>query len=108
MQMLSQLSYGPAKPLDCSSEAEIPRPPNAKLLVVPGGLEAQVNLPIRNELVRRKQEALIDLRAIQSEEVELALLVLAVDQARSPAPRRVQPTHDDVADPPRQLALSAP
>lgn len=104
---LSQLSYGPSEPVDCSPEFVVTTPTNTELLVVPGVGDPQMGLPNTCEVFEREQKALFELRAEDAVQLEFTGEVSAIDETIPAAATGVQPTHDHVALQPRELALDA-
>src|SRR6478609_3293292 len=87
---LSQLSYGPAELRQCSSELEIASPANSRVLVVLRRRQPQIDLTLGYELTCRKEETARRIRAVDTERVELAERISAVDHAVRPTPGGVK------------------
>jgi hypothetical protein len=74
MAALSQLSYGP-KTLQFSREIEVFSPIQATPLIVSGWAQAKLDLGAPAELSEREVETAVELDAISSERIYLAVLV---------------------------------
>jgi hypothetical protein len=64
-----------------------------------------VNLPEQHDVVCRQEVALLDVRAVQRERVELSRVVALVPQPLRAAATRIEPSRHDISTPSRPLAL---
>src|SRR3954453_10128690 len=80
IRTLSQLSYGPLEPGQCSPELVVTCPPNLQQLVVPRGSKSETYLAVCDEIVGRQQVTAFAVRAVEAEQIELARLVSAIHQ----------------------------
>jgi hypothetical protein len=105
IRTLSQLSYGPAQPRQCSPELVLTGPADPEQLVVPRGQQPEVNLPVRDNLVRRQEVALLSVLTVEPEGVELAEFVTPIDEPFGTTTACVQTSENDVPYPDDPLAL---
>src|SRR5262249_7494534 len=104
---LSQLSYGPLEPLQCSSELEIPRPVDPGPLVVAARLDPQLDGRPPDGHLGREKIRRAEIRAVGGDCIDLTYTVGAVGQAVPPSSASLAPNHDDVVVQAGRFALDA-
>ena len=72
MQALSQLSYGPLLPSQCSGQLIPPGPTDIPPLAVPGLSNSQLERATRRHLIEWDEKATTQLWAINPEDIDLA------------------------------------
>jgi hypothetical protein len=102
---LSQLSYGPLVPSQCSREVEIVSPVDPFSLVVAGWGESKADLLEAFGVSDGDEETSIELEAVERERIDFLPCVQAPDESVSVPSASTAPGDHYVAIPGRPLAL---
>jgi hypothetical protein len=103
---LSQLSYGPLKPSQCSREIEVLSPVNPLLLIVSRRSETKSNFLHSFRMSNRHEETPVKFQGVEREGIDLISRVKPADQTMAVATSSAAAPNQNVAVPGCPFALN--